>query len=1036
MGSRGLPHAPPFRPLAAQVQACTTDVNPHRPAMDTARFHALVDALELEARKNPEAVRRRAKALLALGYGYILMLLLVGIGATVALVWGIIVTGRGAWAIKLLPLPLVLIWVILKSLRLPTYEPEGQVLDRSQAPRLWARVDEIRDRLRAPRADVMLLVRDFNAAVTQQPRFSIFGGYRTYLIVGLPMMYGLSPKHFDAVLAHEFGHLSGAHPKFGLMLGRVGRTWNQLLSQFQASTPVTKFLFERFFRWFVPRLDAYAFALGRGDEYAADRDSVELVGAKVAAQALASGQVRGRHYDDFWKGIFDRVEHEAEPTAQSWTGLPAWMRGADDRPERTEWLGRALEREGLVDDTHPALRARIAALNAFTRLDDPPESLYPELVPPLETSAAEHYLGRAAEEHLAAWEREWFAMVAPDWKARHEAVRERRARIDALVAREAAGEALTPKELWEVASGIVDLDGDEPATPWLERVVRADPKHAAAHFYLGRALLARRDGGGVRLLETAMDLDVQAVPAVTEMLRHYHASVGDRTGAVEVAVRAQPRFDRMHQVNEERTFIGPKDRCAPPELTPEQVRLLERTAAAVPGVQRIWAAQKVLTHSADESLLIILVEPRRKFLTSWGTKRQEMAQQVFDRIAEPIGREILLLAWQDDAGWLRKIMRKGGGVRIDAARGLIPVRPPRWYERHARALVIGGVGAALLALVAWATHVPQRFEDPRGMIAEDERRNWDLRLEATRTETKVDVRMLLDSLEPGADPAAVARAAAARLEVGRGTEGLGVVVLGDAGSGRVHVEPIGTMGSIMPASFVTWVHATQRVRDGEMLEGMRDALLVVHQRLREASFETPRPWRRRPAPDVMYVWATTGDTLVYPILGPLQPGVVRDTVLEALLRPGATPDEAYVTFQDWLRLDAYVPRATFLTAASRAFYEKEFRMTPMHWEHMRQFYLDRPMKFVEREGFAIAYSTEDPLAYPLFFRQGKDGWQMDAVAELVNTQNIITGGLTWTLTRTGGDYEARFGDLYADLGGVWRLADGANEELRPCGCRR
>ena len=42
----------------------------------------------------------------------------------------------------------------------------------------------------------------------QLPRLGIFGWYRNYLIIGMPLMKSLTCEQFKAVLAHEFGHLA------------------------------------------------------------------------------------------------------------------------------------------------------------------------------------------------------------------------------------------------------------------------------------------------------------------------------------------------------------------------------------------------------------------------------------------------------------------------------------------------------------------------------------------------------------------------------------------------------------------------------------------------------------------------------------------------------------------------------------------------------------------------------------------------------------------------------------------------------------
>ncbi len=74
-------------------------------------------------------------------------------------------------------------------------------------------LDGLRSRLRHPRIHRVLLTPDFNAGVMQVPRLGLLGWYRSYLFIGLPLMKSLTVEQFQAVLAHELGHLSGGHAR-------------------------------------------------------------------------------------------------------------------------------------------------------------------------------------------------------------------------------------------------------------------------------------------------------------------------------------------------------------------------------------------------------------------------------------------------------------------------------------------------------------------------------------------------------------------------------------------------------------------------------------------------------------------------------------------------------------------------------------------------------------------------------------------------------------------------------------------------------
>src|SRR5439155_1953007 len=119
--------------------------------------------------------------------------------------------------------------VIIRSLWVRIPRPEGISICEDQAPNLFETADRLSRQLRAPRPHDVILDGSFNAGVAQIPRFGVLGWSRNYLTVGLPLLDALTPEQFKAVLAHEFGHLAGAHGRFRAWIYRLRTSWAQLL---------------------------------------------------------------------------------------------------------------------------------------------------------------------------------------------------------------------------------------------------------------------------------------------------------------------------------------------------------------------------------------------------------------------------------------------------------------------------------------------------------------------------------------------------------------------------------------------------------------------------------------------------------------------------------------------------------------------------------------------------------------------------------------------------------------------------------------
>jgi len=97
-------------------------------------------------------------------------------------------------------------------------------------------------------------------------------------------------------------------------------------------------------------------------------------------------------------------------------------------------------------------------------------------------------------------------------------------------------------------------------------------------------------------------------------------------------------------------------------------------------------------------------------------------------------------------------------------------------------------------------------------------------------------------------------------------------------------------------------------------------------------------------------------------------------------------------------------------------------------EYRRRYLVD------ERGDLALLYYTDDPFLSPKFFRRTPDGWQMDVVAEVRNSQEVAGMWYTWRLRVSGDDFSQVFADLYSPMlipgmDDFYRVAGGDNRAL-------
>ena len=497
--------------------------------MTTEQFVEMVGRLEEYAGREPEKYRLRVGLLAALGYAYVLLVLGILVALLYLLVWLAFTGGRfNVWVLKVGWVLLVLAWFVLRSLWVRIPAPEGVRLTREEAPRLFALADELAARLEAPRPHVIQVDADYNASLAQVPRLGPFGWQRNYLTLGLPLMQALTPEQFRAVLAHELGHLSGNHGRFGSWVYRVRQTWAQLLERLEREERWGAFAFSKFVNWFAPYFNAYSFVLARRHEYDADRAAAQLTGGRQAAVALAAVEVKGAYLSrKYWPEIFKRADEQREPTAGAFAGMWHALRAGVARDEARAFLRGSLAQETGYGDTHPSLSDRLKALGLGPAEQ---EALAEEVARGAEgggagETAAEHYLGDLRGELSRRLDAEWCAGIEPSWRERHEYATKSRRELAALEEK-ARTKELSDEEAWSRAEWTAEFKGADEAVPLLQELTGRRRTAAAAHSLLGQILISKEDAAGVEHLEKAMAEDADYVPVACEVIYGYMRAQG------------------------------------------------------------------------------------------------------------------------------------------------------------------------------------------------------------------------------------------------------------------------------------------------------------------------------------------------------------------------------------------------------------------------------------------------------------------------------------------------------------------------------
>jgi Zn-dependent protease with chaperone function len=616
--------------------------------MTNEQFSTLVANLERAAIRNPELYRLRVLALAILGNAYMLFILL--LIAAVFLASLVSIVFLKALALKIIIPVAIILWAVIKSLWVKVPDPQGIRLDRRDAPELFQVIDSLRKNSRAPRFHSVLLTDDFNAAVAQRPRLGLFGGYRNFLLIGLPLMKMLTVEQFTAVLAHEFGHLAKGHGRLSNWIYRQRQRWSQLMGLFGENGYKGSFLFTPFLNWFAPYFNAYSFPLARANEYEADAAAVAVAGKGVAAEALTAAHVVSSYLDEqYWPQIYRKADEQSMPAFAPYNEMHGHLAGDVPHETMERWLEQAMQQQTGLSDTHPSLKDRLAAFDE-----------QPRYAPPQAGHSAEKLLGAALAPVTAQFDREWLASIEEGWKKRFEEVRDGREAL-AQLEQKSTSEELSLQDAYDRALLTERFGaGADAALAQFETLQQRAPDDTVIGYALGVRWLGRNDERGVVLVQSAMERDADAYVPGAEVLRDYYWSNGQEEEARRWHNLMIDRAETDRLAATERDQILTTDKYDRHGLNEEAVAALREQLKAIPGLRKVYLVRKRMKYYPERPLYVL------GFTVGFALQAKKLRKEVQQRIVDDVefpGQALIISVEVDNYKFGRKF-RWMRGTRI------------------------------------------------------------------------------------------------------------------------------------------------------------------------------------------------------------------------------------------------------------------------------------------------------------------------------------------------------------------------------------
>jgi Zn-dependent protease with chaperone function len=553
-------------------------------------------------------------------------------GAVVSILW------LKAAGVKIAFVVGVFLWLVMKALWVRLRPPEGTEVTPEEAPELFRMIEELRTELRAPRFHHVLVTDDFNAAVVQDPRLGMFGWYRNYLLIGLPLAKALTVEQFKAVLAHEFGHLAKGHGAMSNWIYRQRLRWSRLMALLEGVESWGIVLFRPFLRWYAPYFNAYSYPLARANEFEADATSARLASPGAAAQALTAVNVVGSWLEErYWPQIHKQADSMPQPAFAPYSMMGKLA--SDMEPDSIhKWLRQSLARKTTVEDTHPSLTERLGALNEK-----------PKLMLPAPGAAADRLLGAALERITRAFDERWREGVLPSWQRRHQEAQDGRNRLSELNAKS----ELSVQEAFDQAMLTESCGADADKALQLLRALHARvPEDPVVLYNLGARLLERDDEAGGALLESAMNLDEAEIRRCCEALRDHCWRKGRKEEAHEWHRRLRERAELERAVAKERDEVRLRDKFERHGLAPEALSRMQAELGSIAGLRKAYLVKKRVKHMPERPCYVL------GFTVGGWVERRRRAAGVQQRIHEAVtwpGETLILHVEGDNYRFGRKL---------------------------------------------------------------------------------------------------------------------------------------------------------------------------------------------------------------------------------------------------------------------------------------------------------------------------------------------------------------------------------------------
>lgn len=278
------------------------------------------------------------------------------------------------------------------------FAPPGRVLTEDEAPLLFGVVERLRQAYGNPRIHHLILDEGDDVRILKIPRTGLPILNTTALVIGLPVLQTVSPRHLRVLLARRIGQLSIRNSPVSMRLCHLTEVWAQY-GEHRRSGSLPSRMIGYIFALFTPVYKALLRDIRRREEMNADRWALTIIDDQQIVEAITF-HAASKHFlsTKYWPTIQRMTDAQGGPPVLPYEQMTAVMR----RSMTTESLEVAVHRliqcnEDDFDSESPTLGDRLENLGHTG----------PIPLEPLKETAAELFLNDILGEIVKAFHQQW-----------------------------------------------------------------------------------------------------------------------------------------------------------------------------------------------------------------------------------------------------------------------------------------------------------------------------------------------------------------------------------------------------------------------------------------------------------------------------------------------------------------------------------------------------------------------------------------------------------------------------------------------------